>query len=222
MVMFTSGLAAASAGKAARSPDCVPLLSGTVAPAGVTRASFDPELGSFTTVATKLVFVLSIERLRKTSWFASTDGAADHRELGDGQVKLARGSAGRVDRSPEVVAPRALTDRDDGERRCAARGRRADRGCLGQGSRSDAYGPRLGPAVQKELLDRVARFAVGIQPAELAAEVAHAEELDGLVQRPALEEVDERRDRGRDAGDGAHAAGNLLDVDARIGWSNWH
>ena len=59
-------------------------------------------------------------------------GATDHGELGDGQVELARGRAGRVHRSPEVVAPRALADRDDGERRSAARGCREDRSCLSQ------------------------------------------------------------------------------------------
>src|SRR3546814_10228617 len=61
---------------------------------------------------------------------------------------------------------------------------------------------------------------------ELALEVAVTVDDDRAfrvrVDRPARGATDEGGDRGGHAGDGADAAGNFLDVDARIGERRWH
>ncbi len=71
-------------------------------------------------------------------------------------------------------------------------------------------------AVEVVLQHGVARIAAHVQAAEDPLEVAVARDLDRLVDGTPSEEVDKRGIGGADAGDGMDAAGNLLDVNARI------
>src|SRR3546814_13649725 len=76
---------------------------------------------------------------------------------------------------------------------------------------------RLAAAVQEELLDGVAGRAVAVDAAILPLEVGRAEDMYGLVLQSLREVADEGRDGRGDAGDSAHAARDLLDIDARQG-----
>jgi hypothetical protein len=68
----------------------------------------------------------------------------------------------------------------------------------------------------EELLDRVADLAVSVQAAEDRFEVGEGQHSDSVVEGAARRVADERGDGRPDAGDRAHAAGYLLDVDASV------
>src|SRR3546814_1339497 len=63
---------------------------------------------------------------------------------------------------------------------------------------------------------------VGSSDREVAVTVDDDRAFRVRVDRPARGATDEGGDRGGHAGDGADAAGNFLDVDARIGERRWH
>jgi hypothetical protein len=146
-----------------------------------------------------------------------------------------------VDLEPEIVAPdprieaHPAADPPAGagaEHRHAARrrqrglgGRRVGRWRRGRRSKhrvGHAHDPRLGTAVQEELLHRVRRVAAAFEAAVLALEVGEAEYLYRLVEESLAEGSDEGAHRRGDSDDGADTARNLLDVDARIGRLDRH
>ena len=77
-------------------------------------------------------------------------------------------------------------------------------------------------AVDEEIADREAQRGIVPEAAEAGLEIAETVDDDGFVGRPAQGATDEGRDRGRDPGDRAYAAGNLFDVDARVGERSRH
>src|SRR5262249_4341909 len=85
-----------------------------------------------------------------------------------------------------------------------------------------AHDPGDAAAVEEELLDGVAAFAACIEAAEHPLEIAEAADPDGFVERTALEEINKGGVGRADAGNGVNAAGNLLDIYARIGIARWH
>src|SRR5687767_292206 len=68
----------------------------------------------------------------------------------------------------------------------------------------------------------IAQAAAAIQTAELAVVVRPAQEQLGPVGGPLGRPADESRNRGRYAGDRAHAAGNFFDVNSRVSCCYWH
>jgi hypothetical protein len=86
----------------------------------------------------------------------------------------------------------------------------------------DAHEQRIAAAVEKEVLYGVAQPAADPQPAKDTLELRKTLHAHRLVDRAAQRTPHERGDRCGDADDGAHAAGHLLDVDARISECNRH
>ncbi len=74
----------------------------------------------------------------------------------------------------------------------------------------------LAAAIQEEVAHCVAERHRLVQSAEGAFEVADARDRDRLIHRAAARLADERGDRGRHAGDRAHAAREFLDVHAGV------
>ena len=81
-----------------------------------------------------------------------------------------------------------------------------------QPGRRHAHHAGLGAAVEEELKHRVAEFAAFGQPTELAFVVGEVLDVDRLVERSAHGRPQESGNRGRRAGNGAHACGNFLDI----------
>ena len=87
---------------------------------------------------------------------------------------------------------------------------------------ADAHDPGDAAAIQKVLLDGVARFAGRVDAAEDALKVGQARDAHGLVHRSAREAVHKRRIGRADRRDRPNTARNFLDVYAGIGQRGWH
>ena len=80
------------------------------------------------------------------------------------------------------------------------------------------YDQRLSATIGEELPHGIRYRTVAVEPAVAALEVGEARDRHGLVGHALAGETDERRDRGRDTGDGPYAARYFLNVDARISY----
>src|SRR5581483_9697921 len=76
--------------------------------------------------------------------------------------------------------------------------------------------------IQKEVANGIAHRITGIQPAEQTLEISETVYGCGIIYRSAHRSADECGNRCRDAGYRAYAAGNLLDVNTRIGQCTRH
>src|SRR5207302_7791060 len=84
------------------------------------------------------------------------------------------------------------------------------------------YDDRLTAAVEVKITDRVAQSAVHPEPAENTFKVAVAIDGHCFVRRPTESTTDKSGDRCGNTSDGSDAAGNLFNVNAWIGWCDWH
>ena len=120
-----------------------------------------------------------------------------------------------VDLQPDAVAPRALGLRrrveDDAVVGPAAEidGRRGRPVC-------QPHDVAVRPAVGVELVEACAELALRVCGTERADEIRAAQAADGAIDRTLGGPAEERRDRGRDAGDRTNAARSFLYVDTRI------
>src|SRR5262249_10165193 len=71
----------------------------------------------------------------------------------------------------------------------------------------------LRPTVQKELLDRVASLAEGIQATAFTLEIGKAEQMHGFIQKAARKGVDESTDRGGYSDYRANPGWNFFNID---------
>ncbi|MGZ8403111.1 MAG: hypothetical protein ACXWVR_07515 [Rhodoplanes sp.] len=87
-------------------------------------------------------------------------------------------------------------------------------GGIGRIRRRDGDDVGVGAAIVEELLDAVAEQRAAIETAIGPLEIGEARDAQRTIDRSARRPADEQRDRRRDTGDRAHAAGDFLDVDA--------